>query len=337
VPEELRPYSYVLHDDDTVQHLMRVAAGADSLVLGEQQILAQVNRAAEQSRQIGAIGPVLSQAFALAVHAGKRARSETAISRHVTSISHAAVALARRDLPKIRMGLVVGAGEMAALAAQALSRQGLERVCIVNRTLARAETLAQKFSPAQALPWDQLPTALAQADVVITATRAASPVIRRRDLLAALTGRKDHPLVLVDIALPRDVEAAARRLPNLRYYDLDALETFVQANLARREAALDAVTAIIELEAERFAEWQRGHAVAPLIVALHQRAQSIAQREVVATLERLGRAGDDQQQTIERSTRYMVRQLLHGPTLRLKRDPAYADALRERLGLTDNS
>lgn len=334
--EDMRPHSYLLREAAALKHLMRVAAGADSLVLGEQQILAQVRQAVDSAREWGTVGPVLSQAFGQAIHAGKRARSSTAISRHVTSISHAAVTLAQHTVSDLRVGLVVGAGEMATLAAQALSRQGIETLYVINRSLAAAERLAQRVD-AQALPWAQMPAAIQQADVVISATAAPGPVNRREALAGALAQRANRPLVLVDIALPRDVDAAAQHLPGLHYYDLDDLEHFVQRNLARREAALADVAAIIDEEAARFDEWRRGRDVAPLIMALQQHTESLAEREVAATLARLGRAGDDQQQEIARRARRMLRQELHHATLRLKRDPAYADALRNRLGLCDES
>jgi glutamyl-tRNA reductase len=250
----------------------------------------------------------------------------------VTSVSHAAVALARKESPGLHNGLVIGGGEMAYLAAQALHRHGVGRLRCINRTYARAEKLARGFQ-GEALEWAQMPSALAEADVVISATGAPHTVIQTAQVEMALAQRPDRPLVIVDIALPRDVELAASELPGVHYYDFDALEAFVQRNLARREAALEAVAAIIDEEAERFLEWERGHRVAPLIAALRAKAEAMAAEEVAAALRRLDPLEAGQQQVIEQLTHRIVSKLLHEPTTRLKADSAYADAVRELFSL----
>jgi glutamyl-tRNA reductase len=339
-PEQLEPHLYAHHGPAAVQHLMRVAAGADSMILGEAQILGQVSQAQTLAQEIGSAGPVLSHLFTLAAHAGKRARSETDISRHITSVSHAAAHLAQASIPHWPQvqALVVGSGEMAYLAAQALQRQGVPALRCINRTYRRAQAMARTFA-GEALDWHQLPQALAAADVVITATAAPHTVIQARMVEQALAGRADRPLVLIDIALPRDVDAEVRALPGVVYHDLDDLKTFVDNNIARREAALSAVDTIIAEEAARFAAWYQGRALAPVITALREKAVALAHDEVEAALRRLGDLEPGQQKVVELMAHRIVNRLLHEPTMRLKAGaagdhaPCYASIVRDLFAL----
>ncbi len=330
--DQLRPYLYQASGNDAVTHLMRVAAGTESMILGEQQILGQVQTALATAQAQQVVGPLLTHLFTQAVHAGKRARHETEISRHITSISHAAAHLAQAETEDFEAAtaLVVGSGEMAYLAAQALHRFGIGNLQCINRTAARAALLATAFD-GEALEWDALPTALATADVVITATAAPHAVIRQHHLEAAVAERHHTPLVIIDIALPRDVETSP--LPGLRYHDLDDLKTFVAANVARREAAITDVERIVTAEAERFADWFNGRSVVPVISALREKATAVAQDEVDVALRRLGDLDATQQQVVERLAHRIVNKILHDPTTRLKAETDYADVVRDLFAL----
>jgi len=244
--EALRDKFYRLTGSEASAHLGRVAAGLDSMVLGEPQILGQVAGAHALAAAHHASGPVLDALFRAAVHAGKRARSETGISRHPSTISSVAVRLAEQAAGPLaeRQVLVVGAGQMAALAVQALRGRGATWITIANRTFPRAVTLAGRWG-ARAVALDDLPQALAAADVVLAATGAPGFVLTPATAGPALAARADRPLVLIDIAVPRDVDPALRALPNVRYFDLDDLETHLQGVLAERQQAIPRVEAIV--------------------------------------------------------------------------------------------
>jgi glutamyl-tRNA reductase len=337
-PEQLGQHVYMKEGREAAVHLMRVASGLDSMILGEAQILGQVHHALALAQAAERVGPVLSHWFTQAAHAGKRARTETEISRHVTSISHAAVTMAQAqmDLRQAR-ALVVGSGEMAHLAAQALHRHDVRVIQVVNRTYARAADLAREFE-GEALNWEHLPDALAEADVVICATRAPHSVLHLNDVERALAGRDDRPLVLIDIAMPRDVDAGVRTLAGVHYYDLDDLNAFVQANVARREAAVSDVEVIVAEETSRFIDWYRGRSMTPVIAALREKAEALAQNEVEAALRRLGDLDAGQQRVVELMAHRIVNRILHEPTVRLKaaQDSAsYEDVVRDLFALDE--
>jgi len=283
---------------------------------------------------------VLSQLFVRAVHTGKRARSETAISRHTTSVSHAAARLARDtfgDLGQARV-LIVGAGEMAELAAAAMVHEGARRLTCINRTYARAERLASQFD-GRALNWGHLADALAEADVIVTATGAPHTVIYRDDVAQVLPRRNGKPLVIVDVAVPRDVEPEVGDLPGVIRYDIDHLQSAVDTNLAQREAAVPQVEAIVRQETEDFFCWLRGRQVVPVLVELRRKAETVAQSELDLMLRRLDNPDPRTAQMMSLLVHRIVGKLLHEPTVRLKTEAAngngvvYADALRELFAL----
>jgi glutamyl-tRNA reductase len=339
---ELGDRFYRLAGREAVDHLGRVAAGLDSMVLGEPQILGQVAEALALAAAQGAAGPVLSALFRAAVHAGKRARAETSISRHPATISSVAVRLAEKAAGPLaeRQVLVVGAGQMAALAVQALRGRGATRIRIANRTLASAVHLAERWG-AQAQALDELGAALAGADVAVAATGAPGFVITPEVAGPALAARAERPLVLIDIAVPRDVDPAVRQLPNVRYYDIDDLEAHLNGALAERQQAVPRVEAIVAEETARFADWLRTRAVAPVIAGLRARADAIRRVEVDKTLRHLPNLTPAERQHIERLSEALVNKLLHEPTVRLKDGrghsagemDAYAAAVRELFAL----
>jgi glutamyl-tRNA reductase len=285
---QFRSLFYVRQDRDAVEHLFRVASGLDSLILGEPQILGQVANALAEAHVAGASGPLLSHLFNHALHCGKRAHTETEIGSHTTSISHAAADTASHRLGGLaqRQALVVGAGEMAELAAVALQQHGATSITFINRTLARAERLANRVE-GLALGWPDLVPALAQADVVVSATSAPHYVISYGDVAAAVAQRAGRPLLLVDIAMPRDIESSVDTLTGVQRLDLDNLRDAVDANLARRVAAVPTVEQIIAEEVAAFSDWRSGRQVAPTLVQLRRKAELVAGAEVERTLRRL--------------------------------------------------
>ncbi len=339
---ELKAYLYVHAGDDATRHLMRVACGLDSMILGETQVLGQVTRAFEDAHHAGMTGPILSHLFAQAIHTGKRVRTETLISRYTASVSHAGALLlmAKFGQHSAMRVLVIGAGEMAVLAAQALRRFDITDLTFVNRTHSRAEALAQEFG-GKALTWYQLDEAVVWADAVICATSAPHAILYRGDVEALLPRRAGRPLVMLDIAVPRDVEASVRDLPYVQYYDIDDLHSVVDANVEQREAAIPQVDAIIAEEMARFAGWYRGRQVTPVIKTLREWAQSIADEELTQTLNRLPDADEHTREIVGRMAHRMVNRLLHQPTAHLQIQASegngygYAHAVRELFGLSD--
>lgn len=339
---ELEIHLYRHTGDEAVRHLMRVACGLDSMIFGETQILGQIAQAFEDARIQNNAGPVLSRLFAQAIHTGKRAHTETAISRSTTSVSHAAAQLVLERLPRpagARIALI-GAGEMTGLAARALHRMGVTDMTFVNRTFERAEALAAEFG-GTALPWSALESVLIWADALICATGAPHTVIYRRDVAAALNQRGDRPMILMDIAVPRDIEDGVQALSGVHYYDIDALRTVVDNNAVQRQAAVPQVEAIIEQEAGQFFAWQRGRQVTPVIRDLRDWAQTIADDELAAALNRLSGADERTREIVSRMAHRLVKRLLHEPTSRLRLQAngdnghTYAEAVRELFALNE--
>ncbi len=339
-PEELAPYLYCHTGRPAARHLCAVAAGTDSMILGEPQILGQVRHAYDVALREGAVGRHLAALCRQALAAGKRARSETAIARHAVSISSAAVELARRifgDL-RLRQALLVGAGKMGDLTLQQLRSVGVSRVSVVNRTMERARQRAAGFG-GEAYGLEGLGEALAEADIAICSTEAPEFVVRPETVGAAMERRPHRPLVLVDIAVPRDVDPQVRRFENVFLYDIDDLEVVCAANLAQRERELERVAVIVEEEAARFERWFLGRAAVPTITLLRQHAERIREAELRRTMRRLRHLGEEEQQAIAAMSAAMVKKLLHQPVAVLKaangRSPRVERAVRELFGLAD--
>ncbi len=338
--QTLHRHLYFLEGQAVVRHLLRVAAGLDSAILGEPQILGQVAQAFADAQTASTTGAILSHLFALAVRAGKRARTETAISRHTMSISHAAAQLAKGKLGELDNAniLIVGAGEMAEVAAQALHRHGARQFTFINRTYGHAEKLAGQLG-GRALNWCQLREALAWADVAITATGAPHTVIYASDIAQILTERQGRTLIFIDIAVPRDVEQSVGELPGVQRFDIDDLEANLDANLAQRQAAIPAVEAIVEAESLNFLNWLHCRQVVPVIAELQKKAESVADAELQLALHKLKGLTPHDQTVVERLAHRIVGKLLHDPTIRLKALAAcgngygYAHAVRELFDL----
>jgi glutamyl-tRNA reductase len=321
----LRPHLYFLEGSDAVNHLLNVAAGLDSMILGEPQILGQVTSALREAQGAGTTGPVLSELFKRASHAGKRARTETGIGRHSTSTSHAAAQLIKDKFGSLAPFhlLVIGAGDMAAIVAQALHDRGIGRLSFINRTQQRANKLARQFQ-GEAFSWYALPDALEIVDGVITATDAPHVVIQESVVRQALPRRRGRLLLFVDIAVPRDVDEAVDDLPGVQRFDIDDLQTTVDANLAQRKAAVPKVNAIIAEEGARFDEWLKARSVLPVLIALRSKAKRIAERELERGLHQLD---PTDQEKVSRLVHRVVNKVLHEPTVRLKESAAEGNGL----------
>ena len=322
---------YRLRDEAAALHLFRVAAGLDSLVPGEGEILGQVRAAYEA----GACGPVLDRLFRQALHSGKKVRAETAIGESPASVSSAAAALAQQvfgELEGCRV-LLVGAGEVSELAARSLAARGASISAVTSRTQERAEELARRFG-AQAVPFEQVGDELARADVVVSSTSAPGYVLTA-DLVPE---RKGRPLFVIDLAVPRDVEPAVADLDDCYLYDIDDLEAVVSESLSGRWREAARAESIVAHEAERFRDWQASLDVVPAIASLRERAESIRSGELAKAAGRLDGLSESERRTVESLTTQIVNKLLHVPIVRLKEAAAtegsgYVDAARHLFGL----
>jgi len=319
--DALSSYLYRRTGADASAHLMRVAAGLDSMVLGEAQILGQVSDAYQLAQQINTSSAVLHRLFELASHAGKRTHNETAIGEHTTSISHAAVVLALSIMGDFtdKKALVVGAGKMASLAIDALRSHGVETVDVVNRTEENARELAS-ITGGRAYGWHELHTALVNSDVIFTATGAPHTVIHEPDVELAMQKRNGHEMVLIDTAVPRDVGDGVETVPGVHFYNIDDLQKVVDANYAKRRACVPSVEEIIYEENDKFVSWLRSREVVPAIRGLRQKIQSIAESELEAVLPQLA---EEEQEIVSKLVHRIVNKVLHEPTVRLREQAAH--------------
>lgn len=337
-PEDLGGAVFRLHGEDAARHLLRVAAGIESMVLGEAEILGQLRRAHEIAVAAGISGPTLDRLFHSALATGGRVRAETRIGHGAASISSLAVRLAERELGDLegRQVLIVGAGETAELAAKAFHQRGVASLFVANRHINRAVCLAAQFDGGVA-PLDELPGMLATTDVVVTATASPHPVIGRAAVEAALPRRDGRPLVLIDLAVPRDIEVETELLPGVRRYDLDAMQAAVDATNETRAAAVGDAALIVDVELEHFAAWMATRGVAPTVAALHRAADEIVERVLAENAGRWEGATAQDLARIEAVARAVATRLLHEPTIRLRALGAdaqvHVEALRELFGL----
>jgi glutamyl-tRNA reductase len=330
------------YDDAAVSHLFEVAAGIDSPVLGEGEILRQVRDAAEVARHEGALGPVLSPLFRHAVEAGKRVRAETSISRGSTSLAHAVVEVAADHALGLggRRILLIGAGEMGAGIAKALAgRSDLTgEVVVANRDEERGRSVADLLA-ARAVPLEALDDEIEAADVVLTST-AAQDVLLRRERLAQIVERrsvssdKRGPLVVVDAAVPRDVDPTAGDLPGVVLADIEAVRRYAEEQMANRRAEVPAVQALLAEERERYRTTAAGRLAAPVVSALRERGEGLRAAELERYDARLAAMAPEDRELVETLTRRVVAKLLHEPTVRVKdaagspRGERLAEALR---------
>jgi glutamyl-tRNA reductase len=320
-PEEFAGHLYEYYDDRAAHHLFTVASGLDSAVLGEGEVLGQVGAAWEAARDESTAGPVLSILFRHAVETGKRVRSETAIARGTTSLSQAAVALAGEQLGTLSglTTLVIGAGEMGEAMAQALAGalddQG--QLLVANRTWGRATELAARCG-GRAIEWGGLTQALTYADVVLASTGSQEFLLVASDLEPLLGERSGRPLLIVDIAVPRDVDPSVGALPGVTLFDMEDLAAFATRAVEGRRAEIPQAEAIVNQELERYLETSSQRRVAPIVSALHERAEEVREAELQRFARRLAGLSPAQQQAVEALSRGIVAKLLHDPTVAVK-------------------
>jgi glutamyl-tRNA reductase len=337
-PEDFSDHLYTFHDAAAVAHLFSVVSGLDSAVLGESEILGQVRGAWEQAVAEGAAGPGMNMLFRHAIEVGKRVRTETSIGRHTASVSHAAVELAADRLGTLdgRKVLVLGAGDMGEGMAMALARAGVAEVLVANRTRARAEELAGKVGGRSVSVVD-LPAALAEVDVLLTSTGASSVLVDHGDLEPVVAARGGRELLIIDVAVPRDVDPSAAELPGVELLDMDDLRAFAEAGMAERRREVAGVRDLIDEEVQRYRDAATARQVAPLVASLRDRAEAVRTAEVARLAAKLAPAERD---ALEAASRALVAKLLHEPTVRLKgaagtaRGERLADALRDLFDLS---
>jgi glutamyl-tRNA reductase len=318
-PTHLADHTRLLHNDAAVTHLLRVASGLESLVPGEMQILAQVKEAFQSAKQSGTVGVTLNRLFERGMAAGRRARQETGIARRPVSISHAAVVKILQHFGgnlSNKQVLLVGSGKMGAMAAHQLQRAGANHLMIANRTLEHACTLARDLQ-GEAIGLDALPAALVTADAVICATGAPHQVLHYHEVADALKNRS-HPLLLIDLAVPRDIDPALAAHPLITLCDIDSLQAVVSDNITLRDGEREAVEVIIEEEMGKWRDTLAIRRVTPTITTLRQKSEQIRQRELDKALHRLSHLNPEEKAVIEALSRGLVNKLLHHPTEQLR-------------------
>jgi glutamyl-tRNA reductase len=332
--EAFESHVFVHADEDATRHLFRVAAGLDSLVVGEPQILGQVKDAFQVAATRQCVGPVLTRLFHTSFGVGKRVRSETGLGEGAISVGFAAVALARKIFGRLdgRGVLVVGAGEISTITAQHLRAQGVGDIAITSRTAAHADALAAEVN-GRAIPWSDLRAALATADIVITATGSQRPILTRDDVETVSGRQRGEPLFIIDIAVPRDVEPSVGEIEQVFLYNVDDLQTIVQENLSRRSREIAHAETIVAEELLKFATWQRSRGAVPTVVALRQRFDAIRRAELQRLDNKLVGLPPEARARVDEVTRLIVEKLLLDPTEQLKALPdeetqvAYTEAV----------
>jgi glutamyl-tRNA reductase len=345
-PTDLVGHLYSLHAADAAEQLMRVTSGLDSMIIGEAEVQGQVKRAYELALVEGATGPVLNRLFRAALAAGKRARTETGISERALSVSSVAVELAQRTLGKLenRRVLVVGAGETAELTAKALAAKGVEAIFIANRHYDRAIGLAERFHGA-AVRFEELPAEMIEADIVVASTSSPHHVVEPDALDDVMGARARRPLLLIDLAVPRDIHPASRDVAGVSLYDMDDLQALVERNVSGREAEAKRAESILRAELGRFDRWLSSQDVNATVASLRRRADDIVEHVLAENAGRWEAMTEADRERLAAAARAIASRLLHEPTLRLKRaagegdDDGYAKlaALRELFGLDAGS
>jgi glutamyl-tRNA reductase len=337
---EFSPALYRFLDEEAVEHLFQVASGLDSLVIGEPQILGQVTEAYQVAQNQRATGKILSRMFQSAIRAGKRARHETTISQNPASIASVAVNLISRTVSNFNTAkvLVLGAGEMAELAVESLRKRGVKHILVINRTLESAQQLADKWG-GQAAALEMLLDYLHDMDIVITSTGAPHIVIQSSMVDQAMKHRSNRPMVFMDIAVPRDVDAEVGNIPSVRLYDMDALSDSLETSLIQRQAQVPMVKSILAEEESAFNEYLATLDVIPLICEIRQQADEIRRVEIEKAIRRIPNLTPDLERHIDALTESIVNKILHSPTIRLREKANgphagdYANLTRDLFGL----
>ena len=341
--EVVRPEHFMTHRDGAVlNHLYKVSAGVDSMVIGDIQILNQVKEAFQLAREAGTLGPVMNRLMQASLHVGKRVRTETTICEGAVSVSYAAVELASKifaDLSR-KSVLLIGAGETGELTLKHLVGKGIGSVRVANRTRARAEALVAELG-GEVVDYEQMAEGLRVADIVITSVNSPTYVVGPDDVQAVMRRRGNNPLFIIDIGVPRNVDPAARRIENVFLYDIDALSAIVDRNLQKRSGEMPAVTRIVREEMVEFLRWHKSLQVAPTIADFRTTIEAIRQEEVQKNINRFT---PEDRELLELVTRRIVNKILHQPLTTLKQGAEDGNhnpdtllrikVLRELFGLT---
>lgn len=317
--QTLDRHLYHYADEEAVEHLFRVACGLDSMIVGETQVLGQIKEAYLIAQDEDSVGKILHALFSQALATGKRAHTETAISKNATSVSYAAVELARKVFANLagRRVMVIGAGKMSRLTARHLQAQGARKIVVANRHLERARELAAEFG-GEAITLDQVTAELGRCDLVISSTGSPELIIDRALVAEVMRVRRRQPLFMVDIAVPRDIDPRAQEIDNVFLYDIDDLEAVVQANLREREREARLVERIIAEEVRKFRGWLCGLDVVPLIKSLRQKAETIRVSELERAFNKLQDLTPEERSVIDRMSSLIVNKILNDPTWRIK-------------------
>ena len=344
-PTELVGSLYSHRGAAAAHHLFSVAAGLDSMILGEAEIQGQVKRAYELALVEGATGPVLNRLFRGALAAGKRVRTETRIGEGGTSVPSAAVELAQRSLGgslASRRVLLIGAGETAELTARALAAKGVEAVFVANRRYDRAIGLAGRFG-GSAVRFDELPAELERADIVVSSTNSPHHIIEREELELMMAARAGRALLLIDLAVPRDIDPACAEVEGVTINDVDAVQTIAERNAGGREAEARRAERIVTAELHRFERWLESLEVLPTVAAMRAHAEGVVERVLAENAGRWRDVGPEDRERVEAMARAIASRILHEPTLRLKRSAEREDsylqlaAIRNLFGLDATS
>ncbi len=332
-PSEISPYLYTLPHDQAVRHTFRVAAGLDSMVLGEPQILGQMKDAVRTAEAAGTLGTVLHKLFQRTFAVAKEVRSTTQLGANSVSMAAAAVKLAARIFPSLKdqKVLFIGAGEMIELCATHFAAQAPARVTVANRTLERGQALAHRFN-GRAIELRALAEQLQEHDIVVSCTASSLPILGKGLVERALRARKRRPMFMVDLAVPRDIEAEVGEMDDVFLYTLDDLQGIVQGNLDARHSALEQAEAIIETQVGQFMHWMQARAAVPFIRQLREQGEA-ARRQELERAVRLLQRGDDPKAVLEALSQGLTNKLLHGPTQAL--NEAAAEERRARSALLE--
>jgi len=336
----LKPYLYTYIDQEAVKHLFRVTCSLDSMVVGEPQILGQIKQAYRQAVEARTSGVILNRLLHKAFSVAKQVRTETRIGRSAVSISYAAVELAKKIFNELtgKVVLLIGAGEMAELAAEHLLNNSVDRIIVANRTLERAMALAKRFR-GTSVPLDEVAEELSRADIIISSTGSPDPILTADEVKRRMRSRRNRPLFFIDIAVPRDIEPAVNRIENVYLYNIDDLQGIVDLNRADRLREAGRAEHIITAEALKFESWLRTLEVVPTIVALREKAEQIRQGELKKTFGPLDPLPDDLARSLQVVTQSIVSKVLHDPILFLKRTSSkarkdlYLDTARKMFNL----
>jgi glutamyl-tRNA reductase len=318
--KELNPYLYLRTGEEAVKHLFRVTSSLDSMVLGEPQILGQVKEAYGQAVEGKVSGLILNKLFHRSFFVAKRVRTETKVASQAVSVSFAAVELAKKILGNLedKRAMLIGAGEMAELAARHLVNQGVREIWVTNRTHQRALDLAQAFQ-GQAVPFEDFPQQLKNVDIVLSSTGSTHHIIRKEQLTQVIRARKNRPMFFIDIAVPRDVDPTINEIDNVYVYDIDDLQGLVESNKEERKKQVQQAEEIVAQGVEAFQGWLRSLEVVPTILALRSRMEEIRKGEVDKALSLFKNASDDERKALDLLTNSIINKILHHPISLLKR------------------